>query len=433
MRDSGRNTLLFQDFARGRYMSDKTKRLDLQFGSFACSVQGFDDPVQPVQQVLQALQNLLEETPELGDSGIQFDAGAIDQLIGEIARRADIDEKNVEIVPGLIIVHRSDNGAAGYPGTDEDTFDDTNYRDAPSDVAESGDGDSGVTETSGASEDAGGGDLGYVNIFSPGGGFGGAAKAQSGIGLFTTNADDTFDPDGSDAERPDDPFAARLKDIATPSAQDSGARSDDAARAGDAPRDIFSDDTSDEPGNATVENIFADPMESTTSAESGTEVATINFFSTASDGDRGKDDAQGDADNLFAGATSEDVAEEPEPQDEDPARGEALFGRTEDQPEVDESDEGYTAAGIAEAAGAKSVADLMVSSAAWMVLIQGQTTFTRSEVVAVFETIPGEHPKTAESRVKGFGKAVRNGQFVQVEEGVFGLSRIELENFQRML
>ncbi len=60
-------------------MSDATKRLDLQFGSFACSVQGFDDPVQPVQQVLQALQNLLEETPELADAGISFDAEAIER------------------------------------------------------------------------------------------------------------------------------------------------------------------------------------------------------------------------------------------------------------------------------------------------------------------------------------------------------------------
>jgi hypothetical protein len=422
-------------------MSDTIKRLDLQFGSFACSVQGFDDPVQPVQQVLQALQNLLEETPELGDSGIQFDAGAIDQLIGEIARRADIDEKNVEIVPGLIIVHRRDNGATGYPDTDEDAFDDTNYRREHSDAAEFGDVDLDVTEATGgsedggASEDGGDSDPGYVNIFSPGGGFGGAAKPQTGIGLFTNCADDTVDPDGGDVDRPDDPFAARLKDTVSPSVEDTGERSDDAPGDREPARDIFANDTSDEAGNATAENIFADPMELTTPAESGTEIATINFFSTASDGDRDRDDALGDADNLFADGTSEDAAEEPEPepQDELPVRGEALFGRTEDQPEVDDSDEGYTAAGIAKAADAKSVPDLMVSSAAWMVLIQGQTTFTRSEVVAVFETIPGEHPKTLEARIRGFGKAVRNGQLVQVEEGVFGLSRAELEKFQRML
>ena len=48
-------------------MASGGKRLDLQFGSFACSVQGFDDPVTPVQQVLQAMQ-LAEKTdrPALG-------------------------------------------------------------------------------------------------------------------------------------------------------------------------------------------------------------------------------------------------------------------------------------------------------------------------------------------------------------------------------
>ena len=74
-----------------------------------------------------------------------------------------------------------------------------------------------------------------------------------------------------------------------------------------------------------------------------------------------------------------------------------------------------------------------MSAAAWMVLIQGQTTFKRRDVVEVFETIPGEHSKTLEARIKGFGKAVRNGQMIMVEEGVYGLSRTELERFQLLL
>ena len=68
-----------------------------------------------------------------------------------------------------------------------------------------------------------------------------------------------------------------------------------------------------------------------------------------------------------------------------------------------------------------------------MVLIKGQTTFSRKEVMGVFETIPGEHDNTLQSRIRGFGKAVRNGQLVMVEDGVFGLSRRELERFQRVL
>jgi hypothetical protein len=100
---------------------------------------------------------------------------------------------------------------------------------------------------------------------------------------------------------------------------------------------------------------------------------------------------------------------------------------------VEEADEGYTAAGLAQTAGAETAADLMVSAAAWMVLIKGQTTFTRRDVIEVYETIPGKHSKTAETRVKGFGKAVRDGQMIMVEDGVYGLSRTELERFQLLL
>ena len=49
------------------------------------------------------------------------------------------------------------------------------------------------------------------------------------------------------------------------------------------------------------------------------------------------------------------------------------------------------------------------------------------------ETIPGEHEKTLEAQIKGFGKAVRNGQLVAVEEGIFGLARAELERYQGLL
>jgi hypothetical protein len=51
----------------------------------------------------------------------------------------------------------------------------------------------------------------------------------------------------------------------------------------------------------------------------------------------------------------------------------------------------------------------------------------------VFETIPGDHPKTLEARIKGFGKAVRNGQLVAIGDGVFGLARTQLERFESVL
>jgi hypothetical protein len=115
------------------------------------------------------------------------------------------------------------------------------------------------------------------------------------------------------------------------------------------------------------------------------------------------------------------------------ARIEQLFRDAEEPPETLPEAEERTAASLAEAAGATTVSDLMVAAAAWMVLLQGQTSFSRRDVIKVFETIPGDHPKTLEARIKGFGKAVRNGQLVTIGEGEFGLSRAEVDRFESLL
>ncbi len=443
-------------------MSGTIKRLDLQFGSFACSVQGFDDPVQPVQQVLQALQNLLEETPELGDSGISFDAEAIERLVGEVARRADLAEEDVEIVPGLIIVHRSGGAAAGDAQTHGGAYDEGGNawpRSFVDGAADTGDADTSGSEQADAEgpeesrepeavEDA---EPGYINIFTPGdhaGTHAGThAGAESGSGLFTAGADGMPEPGEAETAPTDDPFAARLGRMTTAETDAAGAGPHAATEDGpgddlgdDPIRDIFAD-----PGESADGGVFADPMAAKTGAEPVDEDAAVNFFSAPDRTDESGDEigdepgASGPSDsgNMFASVEPEDAEED---QGEDPGedtkeseRVEVLFGRSDDQPEVEEADEGYTAAGLAVTAGAETVADFIVCAAAWMVLLQGQTTFTRHDVIDVFETIPGEHSKTLEARIKGFGKAVRNGQLIMIEDGVYGLSRIELERFQLLL
>ena len=407
-------------------MPGTIKRLDLQFGSFACSVQGFDDPVQPVQQVLQALQNLLEETPELADAGISFDAEAIERLIGEVARRADLAEENIEIVPGLIIVHRSGDAASGDSKAHDEAEDEAWSRPFVAGVADTGDAEASGAEDADAAapdesrepeaaEDA---EPGFINIFTPG------AHADVDAGAETGAADP--DPYATVEDAPGD-------------------------GSGDAPgRDIFADT-----GESAGGSVFADPMAANSGAEPVGEDAPVNFFSApdhadeiegepgaSGPGDSGPSDSgPSDSGNVFASVEAEDAgegagedaAEDPGEPDEDPERVETLFGRSEDQPEVEEADEGYTAAGLAQTAGAETVDELMVSAVAWMVLIRGQTTFTRHDVIDVFNTIPGKHSKTLEARIKGFGKAVRSGQLIMVEDGVYGLSRTELERFQSLL
>jgi hypothetical protein len=474
MGDFAYNTLLFQDFRRGCLMSGTTKRLDLQFGAFACSVQGFDDPVQPVQQVLQALQNLLEETPEAGDLGIAFDAGEIDRLIGEVARRADLDEENVEIVPGLIIVHRGNDATA--EDLEDDGGADIGGNEAWSRPFVAGSDNTGGDDRRDESAEAEStveihqpdpeenAEPEYINIFTPAAhtSSGGVAEAESTVFAAATEATpDAEEPQADEMAHDDDSFASRLRQIgAEPGPGESGAgesggedlggeETDPFAEAEDAPEPPLVRDILTDPGENTDGGIFADPMAANTTAEPEDGDAPTNFFADSADADSSTDETEvlelAASRNVFSSTDLgaglgdgelRDSAPEPghdEEGDEESERGEALFGRSDDQPEIEKTDEGYTAAGLAKTAGAETVAELMVSAAAWMVLIQGQTTFTRHDVIDVFESIPGEHSKTLEARIKGFGKAVRNGQLIMIEDGVFGLSRTELDRFQGLL
>ena len=244
-------------------MSDTNKRLDLRFGSFACSVRGFDDPVQPVQQLLLALQQLLEETPELSDAGISFDAETIERLVEEVARRADLDSEQIEITPGLVIVHHGGRGMAATDGATADTGKGDNGDNGGEDWsrpfvsgAEAGpEAGSSAADVSGAVEiqpaesggDAGEGVQKYVNIFAP-----------------TVEGDD-----GSDDADTSAPIAARLDEAAQERPPD----------------DIFAA----VPG-AAGDSIFADPMAAEADRSGDGGEAPANFFAAPTP-DPGPEDA----------------------------------------------------------------------------------------------------------------------------------------------
>ena len=378
------------------------KRLDLRFGVFACSVQGFDDPVQPVQQILRAIQHLLEETPELADAGINFDPETIERLVGEVAQRAEIDEDQVEIVPGLVLIHhagggdlaRGDDAAARAPAGDATTD--------------------------------------YVNIFAARGGDESSGDEAAGA--------------------PGEDLAARMDRMTGADRWDEGAgngaqygwdETEDPAGARGAGGHMFA--MRDE------RSYRAGPEEA--GAEEGDEAAPANLFAAADDAEGAAGDTAAEVHNLFAetGETTGETTGEETAEDAAEAyhRARSGNGRAPDEPPApagdeagsgDEAaadaaaaDEGYTAASLAERAGAKTVPDLMVCAAAWMVLIQGSTQFKRRDVLDVFEKIPGDHDRSLEAQIKGFGKAVRNGHLIMVGDGVFGLSRDDLEWFQNRL
>lgn len=457
-------------------MPATTKRLDLRFGSFACSVQGFDDPVMPVQQVLRAIQHMLEETPELADAAISFDAGAVESLIEEVARRADLATDDVDITPGLVIVHRGEDRPAPAFEVDPEAEEPEVWTRPFTESATPGEGasDQGGPEADGeadgeadAGEDAGesapepeaaGKGAGtFVNLFAP------MAAGAPGAAAEAPTSDE---PPGAEG----DPFAARL----------------DRADADAPPRDIFAevDETADS-------RIFADPMApegpgdealradrdspfgkpehfvadlAAAEPEAGDRWTTAGQDRGAQDWgaqdwgaqdgtDRGGDD-QGAPVNLFAPAAppadpgpdesrrslfTELLAERtqapPEESGPESAAGEfdALYDDEAEEPEPVEEEDGYTAAGLAEAAGAKTVPELMVAAAAWMVLLRGQNHFTRPEVMAVFDEIPGDHDKSLPARIRGFGRAVRDGQIIAVDDSQFGLSNTEFDRYEALL
>ena len=97
------------------------------------------------------------------------------------------------------------------------------------------------------------------------------------------------------------------------------------------------------------------------------------------------------------------------------------------------TDQNVTAADLVEKAGATQVTDMLAGSAAWLTLVQGKARFTRREVMEIFDTIPGDHPKTLEARIKGFGKLVRSGTLILIDDGVFAMAQNDRDRFRQYL
>ena len=92
-----------------------------------------------------------------------------------------------------------------------------------------------------------------------------------------------------------------------------------------------------------------------------------------------------------------------------------------------------TATDLAARNGGDQVSDLLAASAAWLTLVEDKEHFTRREVMQVFDTLPGDHPRTLEARIKGYGKLVRSDVLILIDDGIFALSGAERERFQGLL
>ncbi len=139
----------------------------------------------------------------------------------------------------------------------------------------------------------------------------------------------------------------------------------------------------------------------------------------------------------------------PQASDDSPGRSrfDALLSRIQEGPKVnapaeepradlsplDSDGSAISAVELANLSKASSVADLLAASAAWLTLVKGSGRFSRREVMQVFDDLPGDHPKTLEARIKGYGKLVRSGTLMLVDDGVFAMAQSARDDYQMLL
>jgi len=592
-----RESVALSQMTLGETMSDRERRVDLRFGDFALSVQGFEDPVAPMKRVLRLVQRVVEDTPEISRMRLAFDEEMAESLLEDLKARLGLPEERLEVTPGLIIATYPDHAAGapsdaapisahsaaepvsdapvldagsepydesepesehqsepalGLPGEREaisaeadDPWDEDLHHDAdaPAHAAGPAADPLSATESAFGRREEAETDLDPAETMDP------SPLAAHLVRTGEPRVVNIFDapeiaspapPDGpqdDDAGMPADRF--HHDDLADDVAEEqAGGHAGDQARdpAADAPaRDLFRDrdeparqrgferlrEPDEQPPSDRAFNIFADPDAPAAPSPRASEPRQdpnperpLNIFDTPRDAghepdientppprqtpppwpgldlsqhqpdapplrrtsepmheaepeaepDQGDQRAGGSSrfDKLVARYRSETETETergtepafdaesdfgaPSWQTQPPADGAsdpggepAEYGQgSYEEPAYDDVAEGgidtdITAAELAELDGASTVTDLLAIAAAWLSIVQGQDRFARRDVMAVFDEIPGDHPRSLEARIKGYGKLVRNGVIELVDDGYFALSDDQRERYTRLL
>ncbi len=135
------------------------------------------------------------------------------------------------------------------------------------------------------------------------------------------------------------------------------------------------------------------------------------------------------------------LSENQTPKTESQSRFQALLKRVNNNVDDDERNDAaspvaelakVSATELAARAESTTTADLLAASAAWLTLYKDSPQFTRREVMQVFDTIPGDHQRTLEARIKGYGKLLRAGTIQLVDDGVFSMSHEALASFEAL-
>jgi hypothetical protein len=83
--------------------------------------------------------------------------------------------------------------------------------------------------------------------------------------------------------------------------------------------------------------------------------------------------------------------------------------------------------------GAASLPDLLEASAAFATIMRGQVRFSRRDIMVALDEIGPNKDYTQEARIKSFGKLLRKGSIVRVDDGKFALSRAARFSYETKL
>ena len=97
-------------------MADTGKKVEVRFGTFSCSIEGYDDPVERMREILMLMQQMIRETPALTDQGADFGEDEVARIESALERR---DGGREHEGPGVVVIRAGANntqiGTVTYP------------------------------------------------------------------------------------------------------------------------------------------------------------------------------------------------------------------------------------------------------------------------------------------------------------------------------
>ncbi len=110
---------------------------------------------------------------------------------------------------------------------------------------------------------------------------------------------------------------------------------------------------------------------------------------------------------------------------------ERAVSRSEDMDEAMPADDlSLTLDNFARKVGAASLPELLEASAAYVTIVSGQPRFSRASILNMVDELSNERSYTQEARIKSFGKLLRNGSILRVEDGKFAISHSAKFNYE---